>query len=260
MPSSALTLLEIFLALVNIGLFLYTGYISLAIRGALSVRLFRQRALWVAAIGGYFAVFFVFVAALAYLGTVDPDVVRILTGVLAYAGGLAFFVWIDSTIRVARRSDPLKRDGLHWSLLRWFLGFLVIVGTYFGLIFNVSSVAFVQATPLYGPVGLTLLLGGIALLRSATRSNDITLRQHLKWFGVFAILAWATTIVESDVFVKGLGADQGVLQAISYAVFVFSAYSLNRSARSLVPLSSMPASGPAEAQTLGTAAMATARD
>jgi hypothetical protein len=243
MSDSLVLFIDTAIAVVDTAVFLYTVYWALAIRNALSVKLYRRRALWIGAIATYFVAFFLFITSSTALGLNDPTYTRYASGILAYFGALTFFVWIDSSIRVARRSDPLRRDTLHWSKLRWFFGFLIIVGTFFALLFNATSVTFVRATPFYGPVGLVILLGGIALLRSASRSGDLSLRRHLKWFGLFAVLAWATTIAESEAFANFLLPDQGVLQAVTYSLFLVSSYSLYKSARSLVPLAPMPAAG-----------------
>jgi hypothetical protein len=240
MSNSILLLIGTAIAVVDLAVFIYTAYWSLAIRNALAVKLYRRRGLWVGAIATYFVVFFLFIASSRVLGLDDPTYLRYAAGILAYFGALTFFFWIDSTIRVARRSDPLRRDSLHWSRLRWFFGFLIFVGTFFALLFNPTSVTYVQATPLYGPTGGIILIGGIALLRSASRSADLSLRKHLKWFGIFALLTWATTVVEGEIFANHLVPDQAILQTVSYSLFLVSAYSLYRCARSLAPLAPMP--------------------
>jgi predicted small integral membrane protein len=238
MSDSIPVLLCTLLALFDAVIFLYTSYLSFEIRNVLAVKLYRRRALWVAGIGAYFVAFFIFATVANTFSIPDETPLSVITGIFAYAGGVAFFVWINSTINVSRRSDPLRRDSLHWSQLRWFFGFLIFVGTFFGIIFNLTTlVEFVRATPLYGPVGLVLLVGGIATYRSATRSADIGLRTHLRWFGLFAILAWATTALESGIFANVLIPDQTALDALSYAIFLIGGYALYRSARSLLPAS-----------------------
>jgi hypothetical protein len=243
--SDSVAFIAITLAVFNIGVFSYAMYWSFAIRKVLSVRLYRRRALWVGVIGAYFVVFFLYATLIGAVGVTTSSsnaLLGISTGAYAYVGAVAFFIWIDSAMKVARRTDPLRRDPLHWSILRWFLGFLIFVGTFFGLLFNPSSVTFIRATPLYGPVGLVLLLGGISLLRSASWSGDQSLRRHLKWFGLFAVVAWMTTILESGTFTSLLAGDQDVPLVFSYLLFAFSSFALYKSSKSLIPYGPMPSS------------------
>jgi hypothetical protein len=223
--------------------FLYGAYWALEIGRALGSPLYSKQALWVGAIGVYFTAFFVLSAvalALGLPGFGGTTATDIAVGAFLYIGVLMFFVWIDSTVKVARRSDPLRRNTLRWSGLRWFLGIFVGVGTLFALAFNIgTAVDFAHATPLYGPIGGVLFLGAIALLLSARRSGDPILKRHLKWFGLFAVLLWATSGVEGTSVFRSAANDPFIL-AVSYLVFAVSAYFLYRSARSLAPMAQLP--------------------
>jgi uncharacterized BrkB/YihY/UPF0761 family membrane protein len=48
-------------------------------------------------------------------------------------GFIILFVWIDATIRVARRSDPLHRNTIHWTAIRY----LVLIGVAFSIFFSI---------------------------------------------------------------------------------------------------------------------------
>ena len=52
--------------------------------------------------------------------------------------GIVMLAWIDTTIKVARRSDPLNRNTFLWKRLRyfvWFFTFLTTAGSLFSVIF-----------------------------------------------------------------------------------------------------------------------------
>ena len=223
--------------------FLYGAYWALEIGKALRSPLYGKQALWVGAIGVYFAAFFLLSAlalALGLPGFGSNTATDVAVGAFLYIGVIMFFVWIDSTIKVARRSDPLRRNTLRWSKLRWFLGIFVVVGTFFALAFNIgTAVDFAHATPLYGPIGGVLFFGAIALLLSAKRSGDTVLKRHLKWFGLFAVLLWATSGVEGTSVFRSSANDPFIL-AVSYVVFAAAAYFLYKSARSLAPIAQLP--------------------
>ncbi|MDA4118051.1 MAG: hypothetical protein OK455_06880 [Thaumarchaeota archaeon] len=246
MPDS-ITAVAIALAVVDAVLFIYGAYWAFAIRRAFAAPIYRRQASWVGAIGAYFGVFFLLVVVLTALGVKslnENTPVGAGGAAFIYVGVVMFFVWIDSTMRVSRRSDPLLRNTLHWSTLRWFLGFLTIVGTLFAVIFNGGfALAFFRDSPLYGPVGAVLLLGAIALIRSASRSADAVLRRHLKWFGMFSIFLWATSTTVSELASHDLVGDPELLQVFSLIVFALSAYFLYRSAKSLAPMAHLPALG-----------------
>ncbi|HEV2389432.1 MAG TPA: hypothetical protein VGS04_01790, partial [Nitrososphaerales archaeon] len=120
---SALALL---VAALNVGVFLYGAYWALEIRKALAAPLYKRQSLWVGVIGSLFALFFLVVVGLSVGSVSDVSGNSVATFTVAafiYVITVMFFVWIDSTMKIARRSDPLRRNTLRWSGLRWFLGF-----------------------------------------------------------------------------------------------------------------------------------------
>ena len=239
----ASTALTIGIALLDVAAFLYGAYWAFEMRKALAGRLYRRQALWVGAIGVYFAAFFILSTIGMALGVTNfggTTAADIAEGAFIYIGVLMFFVWIDSTIKIAKRSDPLRRNTPWWNKLRWFLGFFVIVGTPLAIVFNMTiALDFARATPLYGPIGGVLFFGAIALLLSGRRSGDSVLKRHLKWFGLFAVSLWATSGAEGTTIWQKAFSDP-LVQVVSYLLFAVSAYFLYKSARSLAPVTQLP--------------------
>jgi len=232
------------LSVIDAGIFGFGAYWAWEFRSAFASPLYRRQALWVAAIASYFAVYFVVVATTMMLGVgplAGTAVPRIAASMFVYLGVTMFFIWIDSTVKLARRSDPLRRDTLSWSKLRWFFGLLVVIGTFFALV-ETPAYSFTQATPIFGPIGVTLLVGAAVLYVSGRRSGDPLLKAHLRWFGYFAAILWVTSVIEGSSLARSAAASP-LVDAVSYAAFWISAYFLYRSARDIAPLSPVPLGG-----------------
>ena len=217
--------------------FSYGAYWAFTIRKALMAHLYRNQALWVGAGAVYFVALSAFIT-LALLFNASGVVVNLLAAAFIILGFVVIFDWIDSTVRVARRSDPLLRDTLHWSKLRYFIGITSTIGLFFNVVFNViftnSSFILLGTPALLGYVGTVLFLGALALLLSARRSGDLTLRRHLKWFGLGAALLWLSGQISSP-WARITG-DSFLTPIVTYSLFAIAAYCLYRSAKSLVPL------------------------
>jgi hypothetical protein len=185
------------------------------------------------------------------------------------------FAFIDSTIPVMRRSDPLLRSILHWKTLRlamWILfAFNTVLGVYVSLYsptcwsasntlacasFAVSNSVWLQAATgataggyfLWSTV-LPLILGAAALLIGTKRSRDMVLRESVKWLGLGLL-----SVCVGLVLVGGIDSMLNLSDyyaTYSYgaipweAVFFIMGYALYRSARSLAPLNRLPAIEPA---------------
>jgi hypothetical protein len=239
MPGDISTV-SIILSVVVGAVFSYGAYWALTIRKALMSYLYRRQALWVGWVAIYFVAQSAFIAVVIFSNSLG-FYVNLLAAAFIAAGSAAIFVWIDSTVLVARRSDPLQRDTLHWSKLRYFIGISQAIGNFFNILFNVilanssgSSYQLLGYPPLLGYIGTILLLGAIALLLSAKRSGDMTLRRHLKWFGLGAGLLWVTGQLGSP-WAKA-GGNSILLPIVTYSLFAAAAYFFYRSAKSLVPL------------------------
>ncbi len=237
---SDISTVSIIVSLVVGALFSYSAYWALTIRKVLMSYLYRRQALWVGGVATYFVAQSAFVASAIFYNATG-FYANLLAAAFIAVGTAATFVWIDSTVLVARRSDPLQRDTLHWSKLRYFIGITQAVGNFFNILFNVifasssgSSYQLLGYPPLLGYIGTILLLGAVALLVSARRSGDMTLRRHLKWFGLGAGLLWVTGQLGSP-WAK-VGGDSILLPIITYSLFAIAAYCFYRSAKSLVPL------------------------
>ncbi len=236
MPSEIASIAAILTIIVGT-VFSYGAYWALTIRKALMSGIYRRQALWVGGVGLYFAIVSVFAAFIA-ISDITGIYLNLLAASLIVLGFIVCFDWIDSTLRVARRSDPLLRDTIHWSKLRYFIGITGAVGLFFNIVFNVvftnSFYSNPSSPPVVGYLGTVLFLGAIGLLLSGRRSGDMTLRKHLRWFGMGAILLWISGQLASPwVGVANLPI---IVPGITYSLFGVAAYSLYRSAKSLVPL------------------------
>ena len=229
MPSDFSTVFFALWLLVS-ALFSYAAYWAFIIRRALAHRLYRRQASWVVGMGIYFVALSSFLT-FAIFYSVNSIFVNVLGGLLIGSGFIVIFAWMDSTIRVARLSDPLSRDTLRWSKLRYFLG-LVTVGGGIGSVFTAINSGFSQVAPFGG----ALFIGAAALLISARRSGDITLRKHLIWTGLCTFFLWLASQVEMPLSSIQLLVQLNLSQVITYALVAAGAYSLYRSAKSLVSL------------------------
>jgi hypothetical protein len=220
------------------GISLYAGYWAFSIRKALAGRIYRNHALWL----GAFCVPF---AVSSFITYTNSPIISELLDVYFAALILTVFAWVDSTIPVARRSDPLLRNILRWDKVR-----LVVWPVLFGLaaviLYLGATVNFTTNPPLlFFQLLLAFILGPFvigapAMLIGARRSGDLILRGSLKWFGIL-LLMLLLSIVISTVIEQGIFGVSNYDLYYSYpalpgAVFIIlAAYSLYKSARSLAP-------------------------
>jgi hypothetical protein len=219
----------------------YSAYWAFNIRRALAVRLYRNQALGI----GLIALSFVFlesgITVFDYI-SVPSTLFRSLLVSYFYFPLIMAFYWIDTSILAARRSDPLLRDTLNWRRLRiplWGLNiFFTLLSLSVIIYFRIAMVSVLLSPPLtlvliaFTPAYITGISGLVYLPITARRSKDPTLRKHLQWFGAF------TAFVLLSVLLSLLPSD--VLQSIAFNASRFVvAYSLYRSARSLVTLNSL---------------------
>ncbi len=236
------TILFLSLWFLVVAIFGYSSYWAFIIRRALVQRLYRRQAWWV----GWMAIYFVALSTfltLALTFNVNLLPINILGGLLISSGFIVLFLWIDSTIRVARRSDPLYRDTARWSKLRYFWG-LATVGGAIGALFDSITSGFNSVAPFSG----ALFFGAITLLLSAKRSGDPTLRRHLKWTGLCIFILWLGNQIIGPLF--NLISDAYFVESIALGLVGLSAYSLYRSARSLAPISHLSTIAPSGLQQL----------
>ncbi len=229
----------------------YAAYWAFVLRRVLRNRFSRSQALWL----GVVCIFLI--PVLPTPMSTDPLTQLVISVFYVGALPIVLLAWIDGTVRTARRSDPLFRDTLKWSKLRfgvWGMT-LAMIAFYFGLLVletatgvPVATVATVLIIAVYLP---TFLAGAPALLLTARRTRSDARRTNLKWFGLFVLFVLAAIIAISLVIQGSSGgafpsgflyflAYKGIY-AIGYNVFqiliVVATYCLYRNARSLAPLS-----------------------
>jgi hypothetical protein len=165
---------------------------------------------------------------------------------LTWAVILFVFAFIDTTIPIMRRSDPLLRRILRWDRVRFLLWACVGLA---GIYLAVSAVY--PATTASGPAGAVgfpiilgpFVVGAAALLVGVRRSNDLILRRSLKWIvGFFALVLLNGLLSFVELVVLGVSSYDS---SFSYPALVFvpgavlEGYCLYKSARSIAPISEL---------------------
>jgi hypothetical protein len=239
----------------------FTSYKALQIRRSLAVGLYRRQALWLAAITGFYTLliaetfFFVFVYP-----TTNP-LVDWAASLSQQAGIISVFAWVDTSTRIARRSDPLLRDTLAWTKIRLVVWAVLAIGVattfYFaagqiigGGSLDVATTAS-EFVSLSGFLLTPYVVGSILIPLSAARSGDPVLRRHFRWFGLFMVILLVTVLTAIAVLLEY--PDWGYLDIVhvllglspastgGFFVIVFAAgFAAYRSAKSLVPLNRIP--------------------
>jgi hypothetical protein len=201
-------------------IFLYAAYWAFDIRRGLAVNLYRNQALGI----GLVALVFLIAGVL-------------VSYTITYFLVLTFILyWVDVSALAARRTDPLLRDTLRWSKLRFVVWAMAAIGAA-----TLSTLVVITKSLDYGssaPTGFSLvdelwivpsfvipIVVSILLILMSRRSGDSALRRHLLWFGLFAFIQFSTILVAS---VSGF--------AVYVVGFAIGGYFLYRSARSLIPL------------------------
>jgi len=225
---------------------LYAAYWAFAFRRALVGHIYRNHALWL--------------GALCILFTLMPvsniqssnGIIATVAGVYPVASILIGFAFIDSTMPIARRSDPLLRSTFHWERVRiavW--GEICALAIY--VVFSEVNPSF-ASSPIAAILGIPLfsfpfILGAPAILIGARRSKDSVLRASLKWFGVALVMFLATMLVFAiETLVLGISSSN---MSYSYPALgfvpttVLAGFALYRSARSLAPMNHLQAMAPA---------------
>ena len=231
-----------------IALYLYGAYWSLTIRRGFSGWIYRNQAL------GISLICFAFIVEL--LGNLltlrllpNNSGLSELSFLLRFYVLLMFtFYWIDNSMRTIHDIDPLSRDTLHWSKLRYVawalsLACIGIISVYIAITAAITGnyQFLVTSTPGILPAIIMFLVpipiyvytacGVIALPIGALRSKDKNLQKQIAWFALanlfFFVLGVLATMLVSSSFLQN---------AIQAAGFPVGGYCLYRSARALVPL------------------------
>jgi hypothetical protein len=253
---SDLLVLDAVGVVVILGVLAYTAYWALVIRRSLMVQLFRRQALWTGAIAaiytGLFSVAFTFLLIIHSSSSLLDFIVSVSQDI----GIIMIFAWIDTSVKIARRSDPLLRDTLSWSKLRILLWTIIIgafISTYY---FSISSA--LAGGSLSNAPSLPLLIslvtalatpfvsGLVVLPISAARSKDPIFRRHLKWFSIFVIVLGTTVWLAVSAIFQGsvtgfidiieVIGKVPVLNEVTFLVIIIASCALYQSARSLAPI------------------------
>jgi len=237
---------------------LYAAYWAFSLRKALAGRMYRRHAFLLGALC-------VIVGMLGFLTYSTNQAIGILLALFTSGVFIFLFAFIDSTVPLARRSDPLLRSVLRWDRLRIALwvdtGALAIVNAISQSLYSVSTPSevgvllntlwFVFAATLFGASGVALVIG-------ARRSRDPFFRRNLKWMGLALIGTLLTFVYDTvlsfllpnlstfDFYYSYYAVPSGLL-TIVYTYFLY------RSARSLAPISSLAEPEPVSLPQVGPA-------
>ena len=214
----------------------YAAYWVSEIRGALAVRLYRNQALGVGLVAAGVSIAQLY-NTLFYLYGGPPEIVF---AVVQFAT-VTLYYWTDTSVRAARRLDPLLRDTFHWNRLRLFLWTAIIASLIYDWLnvsYDILNGLAVSTVPVglisivvYTPVSVPVIVAAATLPVVGLRSRDPVLRKHLLWFGLFAVSLGVLTIALGGQLTNPLDS----LLAEDLGVII-GGYCLYRSTRSLVPL------------------------
>jgi hypothetical protein len=247
--------IAVLLTAVILALMLLAAYRAFAVRRSLAVGLYRRQALWAGMIASTYVL--LFGSNLPFLYLLPPNNwLDLIASFLQDVGIFFVFAWVDASTLIARRSDPLLRDPVHWTKVRkrlWALMALSLVSSYVFAISLVLQGGSLSSGP--SPPELAFLLviivvpfgsGAVTIPISASRSGDSVFRKHLKWLSVTMVSFVAITLYFGALLAVGtaygyLDLLRAVLSQTTSTIFVFIlglilSYSLYRSAQSLAPL------------------------
>ena len=176
-----------------------------------------------------------------------------------YAAVFIFlFAFIDSTIPLARRSDPMLRPILGWDRLRiglWGCAILLAGLNLFPAFgpalanspfSSSSSLGFILENIAWPIVaGILFGLSGVALVVGARRSKDMMLRENLKWLGLVLVVIVLIFVVDTSFSFLIPGETEFQFYYSYYALpagllTILATAFMYKAARSLVPLSRVP--------------------
>lgn len=253
MQSDWLVILSFVAAVLTTALLFYGSYWALTIAKTRTSRLYRRQALSVGAIGVYFGLIWILSPFTNPL--VNGNIFTFaLSAVAFFAGVILIFGWIDSSVRLARRTDPLRRNTFNWPRVRiafWIAivaDIIVLIVIYSRLSMTEQNISGPQNVGFLASILAIIVIGSPALVVAGRRSRDPTLRRNLVWFAVFIILV--LVYIETGYLAFALGEPSGqgptfalvseIITAILALLPVIGAYSLYRSARSLAPIKPFP--------------------
>lgn len=211
------------------------------------MRVYRNQSIGVFLVGVALICYIVFFAIYNYLDLFSPlqtDFEVLFS--FAIPPFVAFY-WIDSSVKAARRSDPLLRNIFQWEKLRFVLwGWVVAAdGSLTGFVtFSIvtnhgTSASGPPALPIFifflSPIFLIAVLGPVILPRAAKFAVDKKFARHLQWFGLFLLFV---LLPLANIFIPMYSsAIPSLVPVIAFALpESIGGFCLYRSVRSLVPL------------------------
>ena len=230
-------------AVASSAIFFYDSYWAFEIGKSLT-RVYRGQAFRLGLLSFVFALNFL-LRGVGYGAFSSNIVIILLLQVLAFSSAILVLLWIDSTVLVARRSDPLRRDVANWAILRYFVWILVLsqIALSSGLILRYLTLhELLVPAPIfnfleYAPLVTEAILGAIVLTVSASRTADHFLRAHIFWFGMFIACVFIG-FFDIVILISMTGVPHSSI--IGLASFFIGSYCLYKSARKLAPLNHMP--------------------
>lgn len=226
--------------------FAYAGYWGLAVRRGLVVPQYRNQAL-AASFPGLYNVLLSFVTGALPVSQGSERWAIVVSGLVDFGLLLVLLYWVNATVSIARRSDPLERDTFRFSAVRYIWALLLIAPAAFLVVYNPIALVYTVASPL-DPLSLFLAdslflvlypFGAAILFVSASRSRDRTLRNHVRWFA--AALAFYILVFAGGSVWRATGGFASGPEALLIDVFFLGgqfivAYCFYRSAKSLAPI------------------------
>jgi len=217
-------------------IFAYAAYWAFDIRRALVGRIYRSQVLWLGVVS------MVLFAAVVPTPTTNSVTIIILSNLPVIALALVLFAFVDSTVPVARRSDPLLRNILHWGRVRFAAWTALVLVEIYGAYGEITS-SNTGSTVVLGLLLLTVI-GAPPMLIGARRSTSPNLRGTLKWFGLGLLATLGLPLVTIAEVLVGVPSTVGPLAyaQIPYnAVAMLFGYAMYRSVRSLAPINRLQA-------------------
>ncbi len=223
------------LIIVSAVIFAFAARFSFLIVRALATPLYKSRARWTGLLSISFIIFLIMVIIEVLLPK-TPFVPNLtleayVTFYVAFPVVLlVLYAWIDRTISLAVSQDYLGRDPLRWKKIRPLYWAVVAVQSILLFLVPVGFLFFYPEMTILNGIGMllfsvTLAYSAVALAIAGIRTKDLTLRNHLKWFGynLLALLLTVIIAIFSTVF--------------SWFPVIFVSYCFYRMARSLAPIS-----------------------
>jgi hypothetical protein len=211
----------------------YAAYWAFNIRRALRVRAYSRQALIVGLFSVYGTIlYFSFYMVYFLVPSLYNTPVGWVQGVLYLVFVPIILAWIDISIRVGRRTDPLLRDPLRWSKLRLVLWPVLVLTLIFFFLPGAEGVLSF----------LVLAFAAIPTYLAARWSGDPNYNQSLEWFGLALVMSVIQNIgfntllqgVGTGIVYTPVGFVWTVVANFALEPIIF--YSIYRTARSLVPL------------------------